>query len=489
MQKQPLVLRPRHDMRTGSFINNHSLVSQIITACGSPTSVLFPQAIDTNVRSFRSVLDTFKLKHAIYFAHKANQSDSLLKQLSATGVNCDVASIGELRHALACGFSGTRLQATGPKNAEFLHLCLLHNVAINVDCVQELKDILAVQKSVGSGQKARILLRLSNFTLGNNFELPPVKLSRFGIQFAQLANVLSTFIVPNRDCLDLLGFSFHLDSTSVEERLDAIRYCFDAFDQALKLNLTPRVINIGGGFGINYLTHEEDWTRYQAAIKEAALTSQTGMPSAITWNNNFFGLHAEGGTLRGSFNAYNFYNRLPGSAFLKELLSSKLHPYDKVPLGDTLRNNQIELWLEPGRALLDSAGLTLARVNSVKGPHDSIVGLDMKRQDLAFLDQEIFVDPILLRTLSTPDGPYKGYFLAGNLCLESDLIFRRKVFLPLAPEKGDIFAFINTAAYMMDFSATNSIMQPTARRVAVIIDKGSPTWMLDEQYSPVWHLH
>ncbi|MBX9879821.1 MAG: hypothetical protein K2Y22_15290 [Candidatus Obscuribacterales bacterium] len=491
MQKSPLVLRPRYNPLIGSFLNNEALISQIVLACGSPTSVLFPQAIEANVKAFQSVLDEYTLNSSLFFAHKANQSDSLLKQLAVSGVNCDVASVGELKHALASGFSGNRLQATGPKDVDFLHLCLLHDVAINVDCVQELKDILSVKEALGIARKARILLRLSNFKFGDVFGLPPVKLSRFGIHFAQIAEVLSSVIAPHRDNLALLGFSFHLDSTSVEERSEAIRYCFEAFEKAIALDLTPHVINIGGGFGINYLAHEEDWSRYVAALKEAALTSQTGAPSAITWNHNFFGLSAEGGALRGSLNAYSFFNPLPGSTFLKELLASKLQPFDKCALGDMLRNNEIALWLEPGRALLDLAGVTLARVNSLKGPNNDIVGLDMKRQDLAFLDQEIFVDPIQIRTLGKSDKrQHKGYFLSGNLCLESDLIFRRKVFLPELPRKGDIFAFINTAAYMMDFSVTNSIMQPTARRAAVVEGKGKALiWMLDEQYSPVWKLH
>lgn len=491
-RSNPLVLRPRYNSLVGKFLHDEPLIKQILTVCGSPVNVLFPQAITANVDSFKSVLNEYKLDGSIFFAHKANQSDSLLKQMAVSGVNCDVSSLDELRHALACGFSGNRIEATGPKSIDFLQLCLLHNVAINVDCAQELADILDIKRALLIQHKARILLRVSNFTFGVTYALPPVKLSRFGFPYVQIPNVL-TQVAANRNDLDFLGFSFHLDSTSVEERIEAINYCLLAFDEALKLQLEPRVLNIGGGFGISYLAYEEDWSRYVTALKEAALTSHTGASSAITWNNNFFGLRTEGGQLRGALNSYNYFNPLPGSALLKEILAGKLRPFDKCSLGETLRNNQIELWLEPGRALLDLAGITLARVGSLKGPNADIVGLEMKRQDLAFLDQEIFVDPILLSSFNNGDSKqHSGYFLAGNLCLENDLLFRRKVFLKARPKKGDLFAFINTAAYMMDFSATNSIMQPPARRVAAvenIDERRQLTWMLDEKYSPVWHLY
>ena len=484
---QPLVLRPRYNPLIGSFLHDETLINQILTTCGSPVNVLFPQAIASNVDSFKSVLKEHQVNGSIFFAHKANQSLSLLRQLAVSDVNCDVASTEELRHALACGFAGNRLEATGPKNVEFLQLCLLHGVTLNIDSQQELNDLIQIKKALSVSKKSRILLRLSNFKFGNPFYPPPNKQSRFGIAFTQLEHVLKTVVVPNQEHLDLLGFSFHLDSTSIEERIEVLQYCETAFETALNLGLSPRVLNIGGGFGINYLSFEEDWNRYVNAIKESAL----GARKDITWNNNHFGLHSDSGQIRGSLNTYNYFNPLPGSAFLNELLDSKLRPFHTFTIGQWLRSNEIELWLEPGRALLDLAGITLASVNSIKGVDNNILGLDMKRQDIAFLDQEIFVDPILLRKfrVSIPKKQqYQGYYLAGNLCLENDMIFRRKVFLPIVPHVGDIFAFINTAAYMMDFSATNSIMQGQAMKVAAVYGNDF-TWMFDDKYTPLWDFY
>lgn len=484
MQKQPLVLQPRVSPLINNFLYRH-VVDPIMRACGSPVNILFPQAIADNIKSFKDVLASHRLTGTLAFAHKANQSDSLLKQMAVSDVHCDVASLNELRHALACGFAGNRLVATGPKNVDFLHLCLMHNVVINVDSVQELKDISTIKYAFGSKDKVRILLRLSNFVdaTGNRVG----KESRFGIPAKDIEHILEWHI--NKDRLELIGFAFHLDSTSIEERIVALETCIDAYDHAMSKGFQPQIINIGGGFGINYLEQEEQWNHYVTALKEAVLGNGTEM----TWNNTFFGLSSEAGLLRGSLNTYSYFNPLAGSAYLNELLNRPLPGHQLKTVGSFLRSNEIQLWLEPGRALLDLAGLTLARVNSIKGQHENIVGLDMKRQDIAFLDQEIFVDPLFLPARSSPaSSGSKGYYLAGNLCLESDLIFRRKLFLRVPPRKGDLFAFINTAAYMMDFSATNSIMQPTARRVAFVESRdgtNNHNWMLDEEYSPVWNLH
>lgn len=130
----------------------------------------------------------------------------------------------------------------------------------------------------------------------------------------------------------------------------------------------------------------------------------------------------------------------------------------------------IELWLEPGRALLDQAGLTLALVTGTKvtSAGTPTILLDMRRQNIAFYDREVFVDPVLLavpQQLNQADDKGEMTFVAGNLCLESDLIFRRKIYFATRSIAGDSLVFVNTAGYMMDFSATSTVMRPPATTV------------------------
>lgn len=528
--EQPLVLRPRSGSHIDDFLNERELLSTVLTACGSPLNILFPQAPAANLSSFQDVLKKNKLRGKIFFAHKANQSQSLLRELAMSEVNCDVASANELRHALGAGFTGERLGATGPKNPEFIGLALLHGVALSVDSMAELADILKIQSEIKSAannsahRKARILVRVCGFGMSDS----QTKESRFGTTLAAVPTVLA-MLAENCALVDFLGFSFHLDSTSLEEKAAAVGACLTLCEQAVDLGLEPRVINIGGGFRVNYLADAEDWTRFANAVKEAAL----GKRAPLTWQNNHFGLSVQGGALRGNLNNYGFYETRPGAAFLSDLLASELPEHDNRRIADLLRDNMIELWLEPGRALLDLAGITVARVNSVKlSSHgNKLVALNMKRQDLAFLDQEIFVDPLhftsngAAKSQASASGPESTsgpgstsvaaperceVYLTGNLCLESDLIFRRKLALAAEPQPGDILVFINTAAYMMDFSATNSIMQDKARRIAVVDtpagnsaatkDSAAPSseggnsskkfvWMLDEEYTPFWRFN
>ncbi len=58
----------------------------------------------------------------------------------------------------------------------------------------------------------------------------------------------------------------------------------------------------------------------------------------------------------------------------------------------------IELWLEPGKALADHAGLTLASVEFVKEASDGslLVNLDISRDRICPPDQEVMLDPVLI---------------------------------------------------------------------------------------------
>ena len=127
-----------------------------------------------------------------------------------------------------------------------------------------------------------------------------------------------------------------------------------------------------------------------------------------------------------------------------------------------------------------------SRVNSVRTSSlgDNLILLNMKRQDLSLLDDEIFIDPVVLYKNNIYNSrKYTAYF-AGNLCVENDLIYRHKTFLSQLPEAGDIVSFVNSAAYFMDFSASRSIMHPTARKIAVRESKSGFEWFMDDQYLP-----
>lgn len=484
-----LTLTPKVHATIKKFIDEKKTLFELVKALGSPLNVIFPELVGENVDKFQKAFSEAGVIGKVFFAHKCNQSDSLVRRLAVENAFLDVSSTQELRHALGAGFESARIEATGPKNVEFLGLAIQQGIIIAVDSLFELETIVKLKASLKHQKPTRLLLRLSGFEATHSKFLN--KGSRFGIPIKEIEKAFD-ILEKNRKTLDFLGFSFHLDTVSVLERAVAMENCMELFDEALARDFEPRVINIGGGYKVNYLENEDEWNRYTSALKEAVL----GTRPSMTWHGNAFGMSSDKGKLKGNFNSYSYFDTQTGGSFLNELLSQRFPNLGDATAKSIMQGNMIELWIEPGRSLVDQTGITVARVNSVRmsSRGEPIVCLNMKRQDISFLDQEIFVDPIIIEkegtTTPTPqteaNGELIGVYFAGNLCLESDLVYRHMTYIAKLPNPGDLVVFVNSAGYFMDFSASTSIMQPVAKKVAVMERNGEFTWMLDENYVPYW---
>lgn len=473
MEPEP-ILEPLVDGLLSDVLAEPDRLSAMVEALGSPLNVVVPERMAENAAEYHAVYSRHRLTGKIYFAHKANRSSALIRGLVAGRCGVDVASLGELRHVLAAGFTGDRIMATGPKDAEFLWLAARVGAVVNADSREELAELAALVARFGSAP-APVMIRLSAF------DSPGVPIlsrpSRFGVHARELGATLD-LLDQHRDVLRLHGVSYHLDTTGVDEKALALEGCLLAMRQALDRGFAPTAVDIGGGFGVNYLADRGEWERYTTELGAAVL----GARPPMTWQNHGYGLRAEAGTLRGALGVYPAYRAVAGAGYLDELLARE-SPSLGRPLATLLLENLYDLHIEPGRGLTDQCGLTLARVVEVRTTHtgDVLVRVAANSRDISTEDHAVLMDPVLLpERPGTPTGVY----LTGNLCLEDDFITRRQVTLPRTPVPGDLLAFVNTAGYFMDFAADHALMQPIARTVAVYHDAGGWAWCLDEQYWP-----
>lgn len=476
----PLFLSPRIEPILQSALGQVSLLTQLTDALGSPLGVVLPQRLTENLAAFRAVYSGHRLAGQIFYAHKANRSSALVRELAATDAGIDVASLAELQHALGAGFAPRRIMATGPKNRDFLWLAARTGITVGVDSTAELVELAALVTERAL-PRVRVMARLSGFSS------PGVRVgsrrSRFGIPASAVARVLD-LIEKNADALELTGVAFHLDTIGLTEKAVALEGCLAALDECRRRGLRPWLVDIGGGFGVDYLADGAQWERYTSALTEAVL----GRREPLTWNGYGYGLRAEGDTVRGALNLYPAHRPVSGAAYLDRLLRTDA-PEQRRPLGTLLLDNMYDLYVEPGRALLDQCGLVLATVLEVRDSDDgdTIVRLDCNARDVSLEEHGVLLDPVVLHRSDPAGAGPVGTYLFGNLCLEADLLTRRKVFLPSRPRAGDLLAFVNTAGYFMDFSATRALRQPIGRKVAMYRAGGAWKWCLDEQYWPVHH--
>lgn len=461
------------------LIEEKETLNDLINTYGSPCNIIFPQNMKENIEDFKKVLNKNHLKSKIFYAHKCNKSLALVKEAKKNGICIDVASENELKDALFSGFNGESIEATGPKNKNFIILGLQHNITFNVDNLDELKHIIFYSKKIDKKEKTRILIRVKDFYSDETKIVN--KMSRFGFSIKSIDNILR-FVLNNTDNLNFIGFSFHLDTAEIKEKIIAIENCIELFEKCYDIGLNPTVLDIGGGFKDNYILSKEEWNESISILKQSISGSNN---EKLTFNDNSFGLYNQNGVVRGSLNIYEYYNDIVRDKYLDVILNSKILKYQNRTIGEILSDNMIELYIEPGKSLLSNVGITISKVVYQKECDEStvFVGLDMKKTDILVGEQELFVDPIIISN-SKMEITNKGIYFLGNLCLENDLIYRHKIFPEFMPNEDDLILFSNTAGYFMDFNSSDTAKQRIATKVIMIKDKEKFKTYMDDTYSP-----
>lgn len=195
----------------------------------------------------------------IHFALKANNQPKILKLIKKAGLGADCVSGGEVQRALGSGFDANEIAFAGVgKSDDEMELGLKHDIfCFNCESVQELE---VLNELAGKhGKTARIALRLNPNVEADTHRYITTGLNenKFGINASDLDDVLNR--LPDLNNLKLIGIHFHIGSqiesfTPFEELCDRVNRLNDHIEnQGFELT----VINVGGGFGINY-THPNE---------------------------------------------------------------------------------------------------------------------------------------------------------------------------------------------------------------------------------------
>lgn len=470
-------LPPLLDDFTASLVKSPDKLKELVQAHGSPLNIINPTQAVVNAQDFTKVLTKHNVRGETYYAHKANRSSAFIRELSTTNTKLDVASLGELQHGLSNGFEPCDIMVTGPKNDELLWLAAKVGAVINCDSLDEAERLAGLIDRCDL-EPCDVLLRLSGFSRPGTAAL--TRASRFGEDVSQLDLIAQTF--EQLPSLALIGVSFHLDTISVAEKVTALLQCVEAITYLQGRGLPVDILDCGGGYGTTYVAEASSWHNFTEALTDAA----RGARRPLTWNRHGYGLRAENGVVRGSVNLYPASRTDTGPRYLDECLSHRGD--DGQTVAEKLADHLIELWVEPGRALLAHGGFTLGRVTSVRdAPAGTLVACELNARDVSLEEHGVAVDPILLTGAETTSDECEVYLL-GNLCLEADLISRRAIRLSRRPVPGDVLMFANTAGYFMDFSADHALHQPIAKTLCMtetLTDQGHKlTWCDDSNYWP-----
>ncbi|WP_280431856.1 alanine racemase [Nocardia brasiliensis] len=420
------------------------LLFDIRHALGGPFHVVYPEQFADNLRSFQRIFTARGVRGQVYYGKKANKAGCWLSEIADLGGAVDVASEPELVHALAHGVRGRDIGVTGAaKTDALLRLAARHDCVVAIDALDELDRIAEIARQAGP---VRILLR----------RLPPsAPHSRFGLSATDLDRAIE-LCVRLRPRVELIGFSFHLDGYAVAPRAELADELIQLCVRTRARGLPVDTISIGGGFACRYV-RDDDWRTFLAQRRD-------------DW------FHAGK-----QFDKFYPYAQDPtGAAMLDAVLATR---FGVRSLAENLRDNDIQLLIEPGRALLIDAGFTVFPVLGYKQNADygitTVHGLSMSVSE-QWKGSEFLPDPILVPRKQIPAAAPVTTCVGGASCMEYDVLTWRKVGLTQRPEPGDLLLYPNTAGYQMDKNESEFHQLPLPPKVVVTEQEDRWLWRLDK---------
>ncbi|MCU6710092.1 diaminopimelate decarboxylase [Paenibacillus sp. J5C_2022] len=383
-------------------------VTDLAAKFGTPLYIVDEALVRQRAREYVEAFKASGLQFQVAYASKAFSVMAMCAIAEQEGLSLDVVSDGELHTALQAGFPVERIHFHGNnKTPDEINMAL--DAGIGCFVVDNFLELELLNALAGDkGKKVNILLRITPGVEAHTHDYISTgqQDSKFGFDLGNGAArdaIGKALALPN---LAVLGVHSHIGSQIFE--VEGFRMAVDKVAQFAvsireELDLTFKVVNLGGGFGIRYVEGETPLPIHQYV-------------EAIT------------GAIKSNFSEANY------------------------PLP--------EIWVEPGRSMVGDAGTTLYSIGTSKnipGVRKYIAvdgGMTDNPRPALYQSQ---YEAILANRANAPLE--ETVSVAGKCCESGDMLIW-DLELPVS-ESGDLLAVFCTGAYNYAMASNyNRIRRP-----------------------------
>ncbi|MFT8872440.1 MAG: diaminopimelate decarboxylase [Sporolactobacillus sp.] len=363
---------------------------------GTPLYVYDVSMIRQNINAFKQAFASHpKINWQIAYASKAFSSTAMVQLIKEEGLSLDVVSGGELYTALQAGMPAKNIHFHGNnKSDDELAFALDSNIGlIVVDNFYELERL--EELCARCGQTMDILLRITPGVEAHTHEFIMTGQSdtKFGFNLEGGMADQAVRQAMSAEHLSLKGLHCHIGSQIFETEgyARAIANIYAAIEKWIAdPGFIPAVMNVGGGFGIQYTKRDRP---------------------------------------------------LPVSAYVDRIVAAVEAESVRLHI-DTP-----SIWVEPGRRIVGEAGMTLYTVGAIK----TIPGVRTYMSVDGGMTDNIrpalygaMYRAICANRVGEPSDT--DYTIAGKCCETGDLLIKGAM-LPAACTSGDTLAVCATGAY------------------------------------------
>lgn len=394
-------------------------VKQLAEEFGTPLYIYSRATLERHWHAFDSALGEHP--HLICYAVKANSNIGILNVMAKLGSGFDIVSQGELERVLAAGGEASKVVFSGvaKSRVEIMRALEVGIRCFNVESIAELHRINQIAGKMG--KVAPISLRVNPDVDAHThpYISTGLKENKFGVSVDEAREVYK--LAATLPHVKITGMDCHIGSqlTELQPFLDATDRLIRLMEQLKEDGITLKHLDLGGGLGVTY-------------------TDETP----------------------------------PHPSDYATALLNKLKDYE-----------DLEIILEPGRAIAANAGILVAKVQYLKSNESRNFAItdtgmnDMIRPAL----YEAYMNIIEIdRTLGREKAIYD---VVGPVCETSDFLGKQR---ELAIAEGDYIAQRSAGAYGASMSSNYNSRPRTAE---VLVD-GNKAHLIRrrENLSELWAL-
>ena len=231
-------------------------VTRLAAQFGTPLFIYDASVLQRKWQILRETLpDTFK----IFYSVKANPNQAILRFFLERGCGLEVASGGEFYRALKSGALPENIFFAGPGKTESeLELVLKQGIGeIHIESCVEASRVIAICRRLGVTAKVAVRVNPQVEVQGGAMRMGG-KSAPFGIDEEQVDLLIDELV--QAPCVDFRGIHLFTGTQILDHQLLLAQYRHAveiARQIAGRLGRPLRTVDLGGGLGIPYFSHEQ----------------------------------------------------------------------------------------------------------------------------------------------------------------------------------------------------------------------------------------
>ncbi len=227
-------------------------LTDLVESYGSPIYVYSRTDIENNWQEFDQAFGLHP--HLVCYAVKANPNLAVLNVLAKIGAGFDIVSIGELERVLEAGGEAHKCVFSGvAKTAVEIRRALEVGVrCFNIESASELNKIESIAQSIGKQAPISIRVNPDVDAKTHPYISTGLKENKFGVDIDEALGLYQK--AQDSKYLSVCGIDCHIGSqiTEVSPFLDALDKVLILFEQLKKQDISISHLDLGGGVGIDY---------------------------------------------------------------------------------------------------------------------------------------------------------------------------------------------------------------------------------------------